>query len=86
MVYFLRRHGVTKAQPHPVQKIDLVRCQIGRVRPEDFVNLVPIGQVNFQVELRPLVAELLPGVADQPGLLFGALVRGMAQDDGTGLQ
>src|SRR5260370_25540227 len=86
MVHFQGRYGVTEAQPHPVQKIDFVRRQIGRVRPEDLVNLVPVGHVNFQVELRPLVAELFPGVADQPGLLFGALVRGMAQDDGAGLE
>src|SRR5229473_4095495 len=56
------------------------------MRPKDFVNLVPGGHVNFQVELRSLVAELFPGVADQPGLLLGALVRGMAQDDRAGLQ
>ncbi len=86
MVNFLGRHSVTETQPQPVQQVNFVGSQVRGVRPEDLVNLVPIGQVNFQIELRPLVAELFPGVANQPGLLFGALVRGMAQDDGAGLE
>jgi len=49
VVHFQGRHGVTEAQPQAVQQIDLVRGQVGRVRPEDLVKLVPIGQVDFQV-------------------------------------
>ena len=43
MVYFQRRYRVTETQPQPVQKIDLVGGQIWRMRPEDFVKLVPVG-------------------------------------------
>src|ERR1700730_8849590 len=43
MVYCERRYGITETQPQPVQKIDLVGGQIWRVRPEDFVKLVPVG-------------------------------------------
>jgi len=86
MVNFLRSQGIAEAQPQPVQKINFVGGQIGRVRPEDFVDFVPVGHVNFEIELRPLVAELFPGVADEAGLLFGALVRGVAEDDGAGLE
>src|SRR6266849_5287003 len=86
MVYFHGRNGVTETQPLPVQKIDFVGSQVGRVRPEDFVKLVPGGHVDFKVELRSLVAKLFPGVADQPGLLFGAFFGGMSQDDRAGLQ
>src|SRR5713101_6493161 len=86
MVQFQGRYGVAKAQPQPVEKIHFVGGQVGRVRPEDFVKLVPGGHVDFKVELRSLVAKLFPGIADQPGLLFGAFFGGMSQDDGAGLQ
>ncbi len=36
------RKGVAEAQPQPVQEIDLVGGQVRCMRPEDFVDLVPV--------------------------------------------
>jgi hypothetical protein len=44
------------------------------MRPEDFVNLVPVGHVNFQVELRLLITQFFPRLANLPRLLFGLLL------------
>ena len=70
MVHFQRRYGVAEAQPQPVQEINFVRRQVRRVRPEDLVNLVPVGHVNFKVELRLRIAKFFPGFADLPRLLL----------------
>ena len=42
--------------------------------------------MNFQIELRLLIAELFPAIADLARLLFGGFLRGMPDDDGAGLQ
>ena len=70
MVHLQRYYGVTEAQPQPVEKVDLVSRQIWRVGPEDFVNLISVGQMNFEVELRLGITELFPGLSDLPRLLF----------------
>ena len=80
MVHFQGSHGVTETQPQPVQQIYLVGRQIGRVRPEDFVKLVPIGQVDFQIELRLLIAQFFPGVTNLTRLL---LVRFLCRTPGN---
>src|SRR3984957_1571547 len=69
-----------------MQQMHFVCGEIGRVRAEDFVNLVPVGHVNFEVELRFLIAEFFPRFADLASLLFGDFLRGMAGDDGARLQ
>ena len=43
VVYLRGGNGVTETQPQPMEKIDLVRSQIRRMGPEDFVKLVSIG-------------------------------------------
>src|SRR5580700_12153370 len=57
MMQLLGRQNVAKAQPQTVQKIYFVGRQVRGVRPEDLVDLVAIGQMNFEVELRLDVAE-----------------------------
>ena len=86
MMQFFARQDFAEAQPQPMQQMHFVGGQVWRVRPEDFVDLVPVRHVNFQIELRLLVAEFFPGLADLPRLLFGLLLRGMADDDSAGLQ
>src|ERR1700676_3135919 len=66
--------------------MDFVGGQVWRVRPEDLIDLVPIGQMDFQVELRLLIAEFFPGFADLPGLLFRGVLRRTSADDGARLQ
>ena len=56
MMQFLRRQHVAEAQPQAMQQIDFIAREVRRVRAENFVDLVPVGQVNFQVELRLLIA------------------------------
>src|SRR6266478_7813431 len=86
MVYFQRRYGITETQPQSVQKIDFVGGQIWRMRPEDFVKLVPVGQMNFQVELRLLIAEFFPGFADLPRLLLVRFLCRTPRDNGAGTE
>ena len=68
-----RRDGVAEAQPQPVQEIDFVGRQVRSVGTKNLIKLVPIGHVDFEVELGLGVAQLFPGFADQTGLLFRAL-------------
>jgi hypothetical protein len=43
MMYFLGRDSITETQPEPVEQIHFVGGEVRRVRPEDFVKLVPVG-------------------------------------------
>ena len=67
-----------------MEKIYFVAGEVGRVRAEYFVNFVAVGEMNFQIKLRFLIAELFPAIADLASLLFGSFLRGMSQDDGAG--
>ncbi len=73
VVHLQGRHRVTEAQPQPVQKIDFVGGEVRCVGAEDFVKLVPVGHVNFQVELRLGIGEVLPRITELTGLLLGGL-------------
>ena len=75
-----------EAQPQAMEQVDFVGGEIRGVGAEDFVNLVPVGHVNFEVELRLLITEFFPGFADLAGLLFGNFLGGVADDDGAGLE
>ncbi len=86
MVQLRSRQDFAEAQPQAMQQMDFVGGEIRRVRAEDFVDLVPVGHVNFEVELRLLIAELFPRFADLARLLFGDFFGGVADDDGAGLQ
>src|SRR6202158_2358296 len=69
-----------------MQEIYFVSGEVGRVRPEHFVNLVAVGQMNFQVELRLRIRQFFPTLADLPRLLFSVVLGGAAYDNGAGLQ
>ena len=73
VVQFEGRDGIAEAQPQPVQEIDLVGRQVRSMGTEDFVELVPVGHVDFEVELRLLITQFFPGFTDQASLLFRAL-------------
>ena len=70
MMDFLGRDSITETQPEPVKQIHFVGGEVRRVRSEDFVKLVPVGQMDFEVELRLGITELFPGLSDLPRLLF----------------
>ena len=67
---FQGRDGVAETQPKPVEKVHFVGREVRRVRSEDFVKLVAVGQMDFEVELRLGVAKLFPSFPDLPRLLF----------------
>ena len=56
VVELLGSQDFAEAEPEAVQEVDFVGGEVGRVRSENFVDLVPIRQVNFQIELGFLVA------------------------------
>ena len=64
------RDGIAETQPKPVEKIHFVGREVRRVRSEDFVKLVAVGQMDFEVELRLGVSKLFPSFPDLPRLLF----------------
>ena len=70
MMDLLGRDGITEAQPEPVEQIDFVGGEVRCVRSEDFINLVPVWQMDFEVELRLGVSKLFPSFPDLPRLLF----------------
>ena len=75
-VVVMQLHGrdqIAEAQPQSVQEIDFVGRQVRSVGTKNLIKLVPIGHVDFEVELGLGVAQLFPGFADQTGLLFRAL-------------
>ena len=86
MMELLRREHFAETQPETMEKIDFVACKVGRVGAEYFVNLVAVGKMDFQIELRLLVAELLPPVANLTSLFFSGFLRGMSEDDSAGFQ
>ena len=86
VVEFGAREDFAEAEPQAMEQVDFVRGEIRGVGAEDFVDLVPVGHVNFEVELRLLVAEFFPGFANLTGLLFGNFLGGVADDDGAGLE
>ena len=86
MVQFEGRYQIAETQPQAVQQIDLIGREVGRVGTEDLVELVPVGHMDFQVELRLCIAQFFPGFANLPGLFLCGLSRGMAKDNGAGLQ
>src|ERR1700688_650664 len=69
-----------------MEEIDFVAGKVGRVRAEYFVNFVAVGEMNFQIELRFLIAELLPSIADLTSLFFRGFLGGMSDDDSAGFQ
>src|SRR5664279_2737230 len=56
------------------------------MRTEYLVNLVAVGEMNLQVELWLLVAEILPGIADFTRLDLGCFLRGMPHNNRAGLE
>src|SRR6267143_6221018 len=64
------RDGIAETQPKPVEKVHFIGREVRRVRSEDFVKLVAVGQMDFEVELRLGVAKLFPSFPDLPRLLF----------------
>ncbi len=86
MVDLLGRDGIAETQPKPVEKIHFVGREVRRVRSEDFVKLVSVRQMDFEVELRLGIAELFPGFPDLPRLLFIRFFRGTPHNNCAGLQ
>src|SRR5258707_10587063 len=86
VVQFFRSDLVAESQPEAVQQIHFVGGQVRRVRAQNFVNLVAIRQMHFQIELRLRVRQSLPRFADLPRLLFALPVTGSADHDGGRLQ
>src|SRR6266571_7753626 len=86
VVHFQGCDAIAEPQPQPVQEIHFVGGQVRRVRPEDFVNLVPAGQVNLKVELRLRVTQFLPGFPNLPGLFFVGFFGRTPDNNGAGLQ
>ena len=87
-VVVMQLHGrdqIAEAQPQSVQEIDFVGGQVGSVGTEHLVELVPVGHVNFQVELWLRVAKLFPGFTNKPGVLFRALSRRAPSHNSAGL-
>lgn len=70
VVHLQRRRGIAEPQPEPVEEIDFVSGQVRCVWSEDFVDLITVGQVDFQVKLRFRVAQLFPRLADLARLFF----------------
>src|ERR1700746_234770 len=56
------------------------------MRTECLIKLVPVGHVNFEIELRLRIRELFPSLAQFAGLLFGRLSRRTAKNYRAGLQ
>src|SRR6266446_1729643 len=54
--------------------------------PEDLIDLVPVGHVNFEVELRLRIAKFLPGFTDLPRLLLIRFLCGAPCNNCAGLQ
>src|ERR1700730_17970105 len=69
-----------------MQEIDFVAGEVRGMRAEYFINFVAVGEMNFQIELRFLIAELLPAIADLASLFFRGFLGGMPQNDGAGFQ
>lgn len=86
MMQFLGLNEIAKAQPQAVQEIDFVGGEVGRVRAEDFEDLVPGGHVYFKIELRLGIAETFPRIADLPRLFFALPLAGRTGDNRGGLQ
>ena len=86
VVEFLGSDIVAQTEPETVKEVDFVGSEIGSVGAEDFVDFVASGEMDFEIELRFLIAEPLPGFADLAGLLFALPFTGSADDDGGGLK
>src|SRR5690348_10231957 len=69
-----------------MEKIDFVSGEVRRMRAENFVDLVTVGQMNFQVELRLDIAQFFPGIPNLPGLLLRGVLRGAPNYDRAGLE
>ncbi len=78
--------GFAEAQPQAVQQIHFIAGEVRRVRAQNLIDLVAIGKMNFQVELRLGIAQLFPGITNLPGLLLRGFLGRMAEDNGAGLQ
>src|SRR6266581_23245 len=76
-----RRKNFAEVQPKLVEQIHFVGREVGRMWPKDFVDLVPIGQVDFQIELRLRIAELFPGLTNVPRLFFAAPFGRVAENN-----
>lgn len=74
MVQFFRSDVVAEAQPQAVEQIDFVGGEIRRVGTKDFVNLVAVGEMDFEIELRLGIRKFFPGVANLPCLLFALVL------------
>ena len=86
VVHFERGDAVAKAQPEAMDEIDLIGGEVGSVGSKDFVDLVAVGVMNFEVELRFGIGQLFPGVAEMASLFFSGFLGRAAKNNGTGLE
>src|SRR5215467_2411799 len=86
VVQLFGSHAVAEAQPQAVQQVDFVGGEVRRMRAKDFVDLVAVRQMDFQIELRLGIGELFPRFADLASLLFALPLAGSSDDDGRRLQ
>ena len=80
------RDQIAETQPQPVKEIDFICSEVRGMGTEDFVELVPVGHVNFKVELWLRIAKFFPGLTDKPGVFFCALSRRASNNNSAGLQ
>ena len=84
---FQRAGGLAEPQPQLVQQIYFIGGQVWRMWPKNFVDLVAVRQMNFQVKLRFLVAKIFPGIANFACLLFRRLPSAeWPSNNGAGFQ
>src|SRR5690242_4172371 len=69
-----------------MEKIDFVGGEVRRMRAKNLVNLVAIGEMYFQVELRLDIAQFFPGIPNLPGLLLRGVLRRTPNYDRAGLE
>ena len=69
-----------------MNQIHFVRREVRRMGTEHLINLIPILQMYFQVELRLGISQFLPRIPNMPRLLFRGLLRRMPKHNGAGLQ
>src|SRR5262245_20821945 len=86
VVQFFGSYQVAETQPQTMQQVYLVGSKVRRVRAEYLVDFVAVWKVNFEIELRLRVRELLPRLADLACLLFALPLAGSSDDDGGRLQ